>query len=186
MKDAWEDGIPLTSGRSGLASAVIYQPSCHHSYTQDSIGNMTSNREYDDEKRPDNQDDDSDLSSRGASSSYHFDCPPNFFSNRSEGAREEIEMPDCDKLSEGFYDLLKEMNVRFRQHVTNAPTSEMRADLQKELNDSTLLKLTRFHTRCKKHSACPLRTLKRRFRHFIFSSKALKPKDELEKQNGVR
>lgn len=31
MKDVWEDGDPLTSGRSGHASAVCYQTPCMQS-----------------------------------------------------------------------------------------------------------------------------------------------------------
>lgn len=86
MKDVWEDGIPLTSGRSGLASAVIYQPSCPQNYSQDCLASLSSNREYDDDRKPpDNNDDDADISSRGTGSSYHLNCSSNFFSGGSGG-----------------------------------------------------------------------------------------------------
>lgn len=50
VDDSWEDGIPLTSGRSGLASAVIYQPSCSQNYSQDSVTLQHSSREYDERR----------------------------------------------------------------------------------------------------------------------------------------
>lgn len=49
LDDSWEDGVPLTSGRSGLASAVIYQPSCSQPYTQENK-NSIQRGEYDDNR----------------------------------------------------------------------------------------------------------------------------------------
>lgn len=53
-QDKWEESTPLTSGRSGHASAVIYQPSCVNQYmdcVEDSI-NRGKNLPDDDENKP--------------------------------------------------------------------------------------------------------------------------------------
>lgn len=50
LDDTWEDGVPLTSGRSGLASAVIYQPSCSQNYSQESVTLQHASREYDESR----------------------------------------------------------------------------------------------------------------------------------------
>lgn len=60
-KDKWEEGTPLTSGRSGHASAVIYQPSCANLYMECMEEQM--NRS----KKPPNADEDE--SRRGPSTS---------------------------------------------------------------------------------------------------------------------
>jgi hypothetical protein len=183
VKDVWEDGIPLTSGRSGLASAVIYQPSCHQNYSQDCLGNLSSNREYDDEKKPpDNQDDDGDLSSRGAGSSYHLDCSSNFFSGQkwSGGQFDRNNIPECDQISGEFYRVMKEIDRRFQLHCAkNESSEEQKFQLQQLFDDDHMVKLARLHVRCKKHSTCPLRSLKKKFRHFIFNSKSIKPSQQL-------
>lgn len=187
MKDVWEDGIPLTSGRSGLASAVIYQPSCHQSYSQDCIANLSSNREYDDDRKPpDGHDDDGDLSSRGAGSSYHLNCSSNFFSNsgRSGGPRENVEVIDCDevkqRLTGELFNMMHEMKTKINEHcVRQATSDENKNKLQQQLNESQIVKLAKFHMRCNKHTSCPLQTLKRRFRHFIFSSKDRNSREKL-------
>jgi hypothetical protein len=52
--DTWEDGIPLTSGRSGLASAVIYQPSCSQHYMQENMLAQQVQRESSENNRSQN------------------------------------------------------------------------------------------------------------------------------------
>lgn len=175
VKDVWEDGISLTSGRSGLASAVIYQPSCHQSYSQDCIANQSSNREYDDERKPSDQDDETDISSKGPGSSYHLNCSSNFFSGRSGGQYdEEEEILNSEgvrkRLSTGLYHMMTEMNSKLIDHCTvNEPSIERKLQLHQELHENSVVKLAKFHMKCNKHSTCPLQTLKRRFRHFIFN-----------------
>lgn len=194
VKDVWEDGIPLSSGRSGLASAVIYQPSCHQNYSQDCISNLPSNREYDDDKRSaDNNDDDADISSRGTSSSFHFNCTSNFFSGRKSGQFDDIERPrDCEeireRLSDGLFNMMNEMTDKLTNHCNkNEPCSSKKDLLQKEFNDNHMVRLAKFHIKCTRHpsSSCPLQLLKRRFRTFMYnrknrnsSEKLCKPKDK--------
>lgn len=171
----WEDGISLTSGRSGLASAVIYQPSCHQSYSQDCLVNQSSNREYDDERKPPDQDDDTDISSRGPGSSFHLNCSSNFFSGRSAGGQyDDEDFSDCEEvrklISTDLFHMMSEMNAKLKDHCSkNESNAERKLQLQKELNDNQVVRLAKFHMKCSKHSSCPLQTLKRRFRHFIFS-----------------
>lgn len=76
VKDQWEDGIALTSGRSGLASAVIYQPSCINSFMDCYPANQSTNREYDDDRKPPDYDQfekkyGSDLGNAGTSNLHH-------------------------------------------------------------------------------------------------------------------
>lgn len=190
MKDEWEDGIPLTSGRSGLASAVIYTPSCHQTYSQDCIANLSSSREYDDDKKPpDHADDDADITSPGTGPSYHLNCSSNFFSGQSGGQfnDEEVVIKDCpelrERLSSDMYNMMTEMNVRLNEHCsTNETSIERKLQLQQELSDNHVVRLAKFHMKCNKHASCPLQTLKRRFRHFIFKNK--KPGDQLGKPKG--
>lgn len=61
IKDKWEEGTPLTSGRSGHASAVIYQPSCANQYMDYMDEPINKNK-----KPPSAEEDDS---SRGPSTS---------------------------------------------------------------------------------------------------------------------
>lgn len=183
VKDVWEDGIPLTSGRSGLASAVIYQPSCHQSYSQDCIANLSSNREYDDDRKPPDGHDD-DISSPGAGSSYLLNCSSNFFSNSGrpggQNDGEVMEHEDKERLSGELFTMWREMMLG--DHCSkNEPNDEKR---QQQLNDSNIVRLAKFHMKCNKHSACPLQMLKRRFRHFIFSSKDRNSSEKLCKSKG--
>lgn len=155
----------MTSGRSGLASAVIYQPSSHNSYANDCIRNFTSNRDYDDEKRPhDNQDDESDMTSKGASSSYQFDCPPNFFNNREGGPFEENSLSDSDISTIKFHNLL---------NLPNVSSKGTQLDLLQEFRCLDLIDIVRLKARCQNHSLFPIRAVKRQFKHFIFNSKAV-------------
>lgn len=173
--DLWEDGIPLTSGRSGLASAVIYQPSCHQSYSQDCIANQSANREYDDERKPPDQDDDTDISSRGPGSSFHLNCSSNFFSARSGGQYDKSEnITECEefrkRLSTDLFHVMTEMKSKLKEYCSESEMSEeKKLQLQQEFSESHVVKLANHHLKCSKHSSCPLQILKRRFRHFIFS-----------------
>lgn len=176
VKDEWNDGIPLTSGRSGLASAVIYQPSCKQNYSQDCMAaNLSPNREYDDEKKPpDNQDDDADLSSKGNGASYHLNCKSNFFSGNSGGQYDEVELIDCEEIKERLsgelYNMMTEIKVKLKEHCSKQETtSEQKEEIEQVLNDSHVAKMARLHIKCNKHSSCPLQSLKRRFRHFVSS-----------------
>lgn len=168
MKDVWEDGVPLTSGRSGLASAVIYQPSCPGNYTQDCFVNISLNREYDDDNKPsDGHDDQNDDSSKSAGSSFHLNCSSNFFSNRSTSSQfDSVEVNDCinvhPQMSGDLYKVMREMKRQVQRHYDH-----------NQLNELQVVKLAKVHSNCRKHSSssCPLQILKRRFRHFIFKSK---------------
>lgn len=193
MKDVWEDGVSLTSGRSGLASAVIYQPSCHQSYSQDCIASLSSNKEYDDDRKPpDANDDDGDISSHGgAGSSFHLNCSSNFFSNsgRSKGNRENelaVEV-DCERIKErlsaDLFHMMREMRVKLKESCNKSEPNDQ--ELQQQLDQSHVVKLAKFHINCKKHKSCPLQTLKRRFRQFIHSSKDRSSCDKLCKSKGT-
>lgn len=86
-RDEWEDGIPMTSGRSGLASAVIYQPSCVQSFMD--CYPCPSKSEYDDNhKRRFNEHEKPPGGCHGASTSFDFNCGGR---NRSCGNSEELE-----------------------------------------------------------------------------------------------
>jgi hypothetical protein len=173
-KDAWEDGVPLTSGRSGLASAVIYQPSCPGSYTQDCFSNPT-DREFDDSRQPpDGHDDNVDLNSQGPSSSYHLNCSSNFFNGCSENSQfDDVEFNHCKemekKISGELFRTLRGVKLKLNEdrEISNLPLQT----LQQQLNEMQIVKLAKFHMNCRKHSSCPLQSLKRRFRHFIFKNK---------------
>lgn len=179
VKDVWEDGIPLTSGRSGLASAVIYQPSCHQNYSPDCIANISSNREYDDDKKPpDHHDDDADISSRGTGSSFHLNCSSNFFSGHSGGQFDDVELRNSneirERLSDSLYDMMTVMNEKLTDHCeNNEPCSSKKDLIHQEFNDNHMVRLAKFHMKCNKHpaSTCPLQLLKRRFRSFMHNRK---------------
>lgn len=182
VRDCWEDGVSLTSGRSGLASAVIYQPSCHQSYSLDCTTNLSTDREYDDDRKPpDGPDDESDLSSRGPSSMFHFNCSSsNFFggSHPSGGTQlKECEPLSCELTKPGvtgeLFAMMKEVKVKIEENCTKAESAEDRRH-QVQLNDGTIAKLSKLHPRCR-YTACPLLMLKKRFKHFIFSSRDRKP-----------
>ena len=146
VKDVWEDGIPLTSGRSGLASAVIYQPSCPQNYSQDCIANVSSNREYDDEKKPpDNNDDDADITSRGTGSSYHLNCSSNFFSGHSGGVNDDVEeLINCNEIrkesSTGLVHMMTQINARCKRLCNNKESSIVKKNkLEPEYNEGEFL-----------------------------------------------
>lgn len=107
VKDAWEDGVPLTSGRSGLASAVIYQPSMPGSYTQDCLSNLPRSREYDDKGGADNHEDETDFMSRGNGSSYHVNLPSNFYRGSSGGSMQDNETTADEHIKSLRSELLK-------------------------------------------------------------------------------
>lgn len=116
IKDAWEDGVSLTSGRSGLASAVIYQPSIPGSYSHDCITNLSQNREYDDRGGSEGHEDDHDLMSQGNRSSYHVNLSSNYYSGKSGGNMENIHPTQCEQLKNiklKIFRVLKEFNQRF-------------------------------------------------------------------------
>jgi len=160
VKDEWEDGIPLTSGRSGLASAVIFTPSCHQSYmdTQQPI-NSSNNREYDDDRKAPDGNDDSDtgISPRGSSSStYH--CSTGFFSG-SGGGSGPMNHENVDRLSS--------------EPVKSTGCCLVGDKEQLLMKDRNIMKLLDIHSKCQKNSSatCPIQRSIRRFRHFIFSSR---------------
>lgn len=150
---------------------------------------MSSNREYDEERKPpDNHDDNSDISPSGTtSSSYHLNCTSNFFSGRSESQNDEIEIEDCEEFSQNisgddFRHMLSEMEDKLKEHCKyNEPNVEKKLQLEQEINQNHVVRLAKFHMKCKKHPNCPLQTLKRRFRHFISNSKCKKKSDKLSK-----
>ena len=167
--------MSLTSGRSGLASAVIYQPSCPGNY-QDCFNSPSSDREFnsDGKKPPNSHDDDADINSQGTSSSYHLNCSSNFFNGRSEKSEfDNIELNQCRdierQISGEFYKTMREVKMKLIEHGESNKLPLQ--TLQQQLEELQVVKLAKFHMNCRKHSSCPLQTLKRRFRHFIFKNK---------------
>lgn len=190
VKDLWEDGIPLTSGRSGLASAVIYQPSCPQNYSQDCIANISSNREYDDEsKPPDNNDDDADISSPGSGTSYHLNCSSNFFNGGSGGhdVHDLDELADCRKIKGNSCELLNiitGIRAKFRVRCSQQRETNITKRHQ-DCNNVNVTKLAKFHLKCNDHSqSCPLQKLQRRFRHFLSNHKHKNAAEKLYKSKG--
>jgi hypothetical protein len=174
LNDVWEDGVPLTSGRSGLASAVIYQPSCPGNYTQDCFNNPSSDREFDNGKPPDGHDDDADLNSQGPSSSYHLNCSSNFFNGSVDKSQfDNVEFNQCKEIEKRISsELFKTLRGVKQKILEDRETSELPLQtLQQQLDEMQIVKLAKFHMNCRKHSSCPLQSLKRRFRHFIFKNK---------------
>jgi hypothetical protein len=112
--------VSLTSGRSGLASAVIYQPSMPGSYSQDCITNLSHNREYDDRGGSEGHEDDHDLMSRGNRSSYHVNLSA--YSGKSGGQMENSEPVQCEKLKNfkmKIFHALKEINRQLHKRYEN-------------------------------------------------------------------
>lgn len=116
IDDAWEDGVALTSGRSGLASAVIYQPSCSQHYSQENVTLQHTSREYD-ESRSHQQD------SQGGSSSSMHSRHSNFHSTRgfsSDTNQDDLGDQEnyCDE-GEPFKKLKTsdEISITFQHHV---------------------------------------------------------------------
>jgi hypothetical protein len=173
LKDVWEDGVPLTSGRSGLASAVIYQPSCPGNYTQDCFNNPTPDREFDNGKKPPDSHDD-DINSQGTSSSYHLNCSSNFFNGQAKNSQfDSIEYNQCKEIERKISgELFRTMRTVKLKIIEDRDTSDLPLQtLQEQINEMQIVKLAKFHMNCRKHTSCPLQTLKRRFRHFIFKNK---------------
>lgn len=172
VKEIWEEGIPLSSGRSGLASAVIYQPSCPQNYTQDCFANLSTNREYDDDKKPpDGHDDDA---HQGAGSSYHLNCSSNFFNGRLTSSQlDDIELNGCqnvhNRISGELTTVMHEIKIKLKEHSLEKQLNDQ--SFQEQTNKLQVVKPAKFHTNCRKHQVCPLQILKRRFRNFIFNNK---------------
>lgn len=141
-----------------------------------------SSKEYDDDRKPpDGHDDDSDISSRGNRSSYHFDCSANFFSNNPSGSGRS-KMEQCDKINvENSECIKKHLNGELTSVMAKAhhaalevckQTNQLETVNEREiLNDQKIIKLIDNHSLCKDSKSCPIQALKRRFRHFISSSK---------------
>lgn len=98
----WEDGVPLTSGRSGLASAVIYQPSCPQTYSQDTLAvHHSANREYDDDNSGKSTDfQASSSSSSGGGTAGHSSINFSYSSKMNQrGSGGETSNTICEKLN---------------------------------------------------------------------------------------
>lgn len=115
IEDIWEDGIPLTSGRSGLASAVIYQPSCSQHYFQENMMiQQAQGREIDERKTQQNLTGSSSMQlryssnfqSRGSSnnSNYKDDMGESVYLDQNHdemfSIKDENLSDDCIRLSE--------------------------------------------------------------------------------------
>ena len=174
----WEDGVPLTSGRSGLASAVIYQPSCPQNYSQEcTIAQNPTKRDYDDNRRlPPNND--------GNNSSMNCNYSSNVYQNlRGSGSgsgnhdSNETEETNCDENEECpkkvkstciFTQMRERCRTRSR-HLNHLQHQQMQ---QQKLNDinSNLEKVIRNHTKCKNPNAsCSMQRLRRRFQYFLYN-----------------
>lgn len=121
IEDVWEDGVPLTSGRSGLASAVIYQPSCSQHYFQENVMiQQAQGREVDEKKTQQNH---------TGSSSINLRYSSNFQSRGSSNNKSnQDDMGEClnldqdemfSKIDENLSNdiRLSEHNKKFPNHV---------------------------------------------------------------------
>lgn len=115
----------MTSGRSGLASAVIYQPSIPSSYIQDCISNLSHNREYDDKGGSEGHEDDHDLMSRGNRQTYHVNLSG--YGGQSGGQMDNLEPSQCEQfrnLKMKIIKRLKKFNQKFiRNNEKSKPCS---------------------------------------------------------------
>lgn len=94
VEDLWIDGVPLTSGRSGLASAVIYQPSCSQHYFQDNMMiQLSQGREIDEGKTQQNL---------SATSSMHLRYSSNFQSRGSPNNSNQDDMGESMYVEDNF------------------------------------------------------------------------------------
>jgi hypothetical protein len=165
----------LTSGRSGLASAVIYQPSCPQNYSQEcTIAQNPTKRDYDDNRRlPPND---------GNNSSMNCNYSSNVYENlRGSGSgsgnrdsNENVET-NCDENEESpkkvkssciFTQMRERCRARSR-HLHHLQQQQQ----QHKLNDinSNLEKVIRNHTKCKNPNAsCSMQRLRRRFQYFLY------------------
>lgn len=187
----WEDGVPLTSGRSGLASAVIFQPSCPQNYSQDCLLSLERKhdrgREYDDDRKPND-----DSGGSGEGPSMHYNYSSQVYSRGSTsgsggGLRDESDdisgdqqQSNCDAVSEDS--LKKEFSfalsqIRSRYKCKERESKESYRKINDEVNTgeeplaphhSKLGNLMRNHTKCKlTQTPCPIERLKRKLQLFI-------------------
>lgn len=189
--DVWEDGVPLTSGRSGLASAVIYQPSCPQNYSQEcTVAQNPTKRDYDDNRRlPPNN---------GNSSSMHCNYSSNVHSSSNlrgsggSGNRDsnEVDETNCDEsnnecpkhvVNNSCVFMRMRERCKFRNnhqrlsteksfsHSQNLQLQQQHQHKQKT-NDinCNLEKIVRSHTKCK-NTSCSIQRLRRKFQHFLYN-----------------
>lgn len=172
IKEVWEDGVPLTSGRSGLASAVIYQPSIPGSYAPDCFTNLSRSREYDDKGGSENNEDENDFMSRGNRSSYHVNLPSNFYRGSSSGNIESAHITASKRFRNMKSELFKSLKNAMRplkcQTLRDEPAvqeNESQFDSCKidEISMSTCI------TKKSNHS-CPLEIMRKRLKLLIFQA----------------
>lgn len=173
----WEDGVPLTSGRSGLASAVIYQPSCAQNYAQEcTIAQNPTKREYDDNSGvpPNNN---------SGSSSMNLNYSSNVYSNLrgsgGSGNRDSIDVDDTTNCDETNDECPKKKIISSNSNINSSNSNPMcireRCKLRnRQFNDIScnLEKITilRNHMVLQRSaSPCTIQRLRRRFQHFIFN-----------------
>lgn len=165
IKDLWEEGVPLTSGRSGLASAVIYQPSMPGNYAQDCLTNLSRSREYDDKGGADNNEDDGDFMSRGSRSSYHINLPSNFYRGAAGGNVESSEM-NADELVRCLRtELLKRLKSCRRTMMLHDPADKIHSDTDKSIRKCIT------NNRNNPNHECPLQRIRRQIKWLMSTGK---------------
>lgn len=152
QKDEWEDGISLTSGRSGLASAVIFQPSCAQSFMD--YMPVCPKSEYDDEhKRKPFGDKDRNSSGHGGNASTSCTFSNIFAQNRhqfrgaSDGIEEvleEIVVPNSNlmKIKEENFGEEDENSISENsiEHITEKP-NESETSLNSDNSNNLLVEV---------------------------------------------
>lgn len=201
IDDIWVDGVPLTSGRSGLASAVIYQPSCPQNYSQEClVVQHSANREYDDDRK-------SHGGHGGGSSSMHYNYSSNLHSKqrgssggsgnqRDCGEQEDIcDETEGEHLTKNIVRYFAQIKVRCKErccatsadNLNHHQKQEYRfnqhshSNLNDDGNNNNREGILINHTRCK-GLPCPIQKLKRKFQHFINNRKQCINKRRNEKQ----
>jgi hypothetical protein len=180
IDDVWEDGVPLTSGRSGLASAVIYQPSCPQTYSQDSlIVQHSANREYDDDtgKSSDHQG-----NGGGSSINFSYSCNVNQRGSGGQGSglRDQSDQSNCDdndvddvdgeeqspaKKEKELFRLFSRMHSRLKCNGGESRKDKLNHPSNHE-HQSKYSGIIKTNSKCKANP-CPIQRLTQKIHHFV-------------------
>ena len=168
----------MTSGRSGLASAVIYQPSCPQNYSQEcSIAQHPTKREYDDDRSlPPNGGNNSSMNCNYSSNVYQNlrgsgSGSGNRDSNENEEETNCDENDECPKKVKSSC-IFTQMRERCKARSLQLHHQQLQQIQQQKLNDinCNLEKVIRNHTKCKNPNApCSIQRLRRRFQYFLYN-----------------
>lgn len=176
--------MPLTSGRSGLASAVIYQPSCPQNYTQEcTIAQNHTKREYDDNSGVPPPND--------GSSSMNLNYTSNVYSNLRDsgggsGNRDSNEVDEtttnCDENNDECpkKKIVNNNNrtcvfVRMRErYLARNCIREQTSSIQpqqkiNDINCNIDKVIVRNHIAKHKNAPCSMLRLRRKMQHFLYN-----------------